>query len=128
MNVLLVEDDPSTQWVFQFVLEHYNIDLTIVDNQAAALAAISTHRPDIIVLDIFLPGTDGYQILKQIRAMIGATPCPIIATTAYYTTDSLGELQEAGFDGYLLKPIDPVAIMPYLEQLTQRSHAMRPSP
>jgi CheY-like chemotaxis protein len=123
MNVLLVEDDPNTQWVFQFVLEHYNINLTVVDDPSSILAALAAHKSDVIVLDLFLPGTDGYQLLKLIRAHTTLKCCPVIATTAYYTSDSLGELQQAGFDGYLLKPIDPMAIVPYLEGITQHANA-----
>src|SRR5438132_12245940 len=113
LSVLLVEDDPSTQSVFQLVMDHYQIDLTIAENERTALAALAVRRPDIIVLDIFLPGTDGYKILGEIRALEPSPKCPIVATTAYYTTDSLQNMQQAGFDGYLLKPLDPTQIMPY---------------
>jgi CheY-like chemotaxis protein len=116
MKILLVEDDPNTQSMLQMIMEFHDVNLTIVDNEQAMLDALQQQTPDMILLDIFLPGTDGYKLLGVIRGMENAAHCPIIATTAYYTTDSLGDLQAAGFDGYLLKPLELSMIMPYLEQ------------
>lgn len=106
-SVLLIDDDPDTQAVFQDVLDHYEIDLSVAFNKASALAALAEHVPDVIVLDIFLPDTDGYKLLKLIRNLPQPVRCPIVATTAYYTSDLMAQLQERGFDGCLLKPLDP---------------------
>jgi CheY-like chemotaxis protein len=116
-TVLLVEDDPNTQSMFQMVMDHYEIDLVIAQDEQAALNAFEEKRPDLVVMDIFLPNTDGYRVMKAMRSMTGIMP-PVVATTAYYTSDTLEEIQDAGFDGYLLKPLDPNEIMPYLEQIT----------
>ena len=66
-SVLLVDDDPHTCNIFQMVMEHFNLDFTIVNDADAAFLALKTSIPDVIVLDIFLPGTDGYQIFNRIR-------------------------------------------------------------
>lgn len=116
-TVLLVEDDPNTQSMFQMVMDHYEIDLVIAQDEDTALNAFEEKRPDLVVMDIFLPGTDGYRVMNAMRSMTGSMP-PVVATTAYYTSDTLEEIQHAGFDGYLLKPLDPNEIMPYLEQIT----------
>jgi CheY-like chemotaxis protein len=116
-TVLLVEDDPNTQSMFQMVMDHYDIDLVIAEDEDAALNAFEEKRPDLVVMDIFLPNTDGYRVMNAMRSLTGIMP-PVVATTAYYTSDTLEDIQDAGFDGYLLKPLDPNEIMPYLEQIT----------
>jgi CheY-like chemotaxis protein len=115
--VLLVDDDPDTQAVFQDTLNHYGIELEIADGEQSALNAVKEHTPDIIVLDIFLPDTDGYKLLQVLRGMPDVVKCPIIATTGYYTTDTVNNLQRRGFDGYLLKPLDPQELVPYLQSI-----------
>ncbi len=115
-SVLLVDDDPDTQAVFQDVLDHHAIELISASSKVTALAALAECRPDVIVLDIFLPDTDGYKLLKVIRGLPNPVQCPIVATTAYYTSDLMAQLQERGFDGCLLKPFDPETLAASLEE------------
>lgn len=117
LNILLVDDDLNTQDMFRMVMEHHGVGLEIASDQATALAALQTHKPDIIVLDIFLPGTDGYSLLRKMRSLEQPPLCPFVATTAYYTTDTLTQIQQAGFDGYLLKPLDPARLVRYLNEI-----------
>ena len=115
--VLLVDDDIDTQALFQDALDHFGIDLIVASDEPTTLTALENATPDVIVLDIFLPHTDGYKVLKTIRDMPNPVKCPIIATTAYYTSDTMGNLEERGFDGYLLKPLDPENLKDYLLQV-----------
>ncbi|MEZ4669417.1 MAG: response regulator [Anaerolineae bacterium] len=117
MRVLLVEDDPNTHELFTMVCDHFGVELNIVVDEAGVMAVLNDQRPDVIVMDIFLPDTDGYKLLQTIRAAQPGLNCPVIATTAYYTTDTMHEVLEAGFSGYLLKPLDPQQIFPYLQQM-----------
>ena len=113
-TVLLVDDDPNIQSMFEMALDYHDISLTVTIDRPTALKFLSEVVPDIIVLDIFLPGTDGYKLLQELRTLPGLADCPVIATTAYYTTDSVSDIQKAGFDGYLLKPLDPEEMVNYL--------------
>lgn len=114
-SALLIDDDIHVQELFRMVFDHYGHTLRVASDQASALAALTDYRPDVIVLDIFLPNTDGYRVLQAIRAAHPSLGCPVVATTAYYTSDTEGEVLNHGFDGYLLKPISPQELVPYLE-------------
>ncbi len=116
-SVLLIDDDDHIQEMFRMVFEHHGHTLRVAGDLPSALAALIDFQPDVIVLDIFLPHTDGYKVLNSIRAQYPTLICPIVATTAYYTTDTEGDVMKHGFDGYLLKPISPQDIMPYLEKI-----------
>jgi CheY-like chemotaxis protein len=106
ITVLLVDDDPDAQSVFELVMQHYKIPFNIVGDAETALDFLRTHTPDVVLMDIFLPGLDGYQALDRIRQSSIASGSRIVATTAYYTNDTQQEVIRRGFDGYLPKPFD----------------------
>jgi two-component system, OmpR family, response regulator len=114
-SVLLVDDDPDTQSFFRDALEHHGIELNTASDFGGTFEALDQHIPEVIVLDIFLPDTDGYQLLSKIRSQ--QITCPVVAITGYYTTDTEGDTLKRGFDGCLLKPIDPQELIAYLRAL-----------
>ena len=59
LSVLLVDDDPYSQEVFELVMTHHNLPYTVVDDAETALDYLQTNTPDVVVMDIFLPGLDG---------------------------------------------------------------------
>jgi DNA-binding response OmpR family regulator len=114
MNILLIEDDPNTKSLFEMVADYHGYALKIVEDEQSVLDALQQQMPDVIVLDIFLPNTNGYKLMHKLRAIDGLSVCPLIATTAYYTSDTMLDVRHEGFDGCLLKPIDPITIAAYL--------------
>ena len=121
LSVLVVDDDQHTCNIFQMVMDHYHIPLTVAQDAETALTYLSQHTPDIIIMDIFLPGIDGYQALYQIRKHALAPTSTVIATTAYYTADTQKDVLAWGFSGYLPKPLNPSTLIPYLQEVLQRS-------
>jgi CheY-like chemotaxis protein len=117
LTVLLVDDDHNIQSLFQMVLDHHRIDLIGTPDPAFALEYLADHTPDIIVIDIFLPTSDGYKMLQAIRNFVHLQHCPVVATTAYYTTDTVTDIEQSGFDGCLLKPLDPQQLVAYLKHV-----------
>lgn len=118
-SVLLVEDDPHTCNIFKMVMDYHELNLTIANNAESAFEYLQKHSPDVIVLDIFLPGTDGYQIFNRIRQQSLAPNAAIIATTAYYTEETQNDVMARGFQGYLPKPLDSASLVASLENAIQ---------
>jgi CheY-like chemotaxis protein len=116
-SVLLIDDDPDTRNMFQMVMEYHNLNLAVAEDAETAFDYLRTHSPDVIVLDIMLPGIDGYQALNQIQQSKLAPGASVVATTAYYTTDTPQELLSRGFSGYLPKPLNPSTLVPYLQRI-----------
>lgn len=119
-SVLLVDDDTDTCNIFQMVMDHHNIHLTIARDAVAAFEILKRATPDVIVLDLFLPGTDGYQIFNQIRQKSLAPEATFVATTAYHTSSTHDDVMERGFQGYLPKPLNSSGIVSYLEDTIQK--------
>src|SRR5690349_5473798 len=100
LSVLLVDDDFDAQSVFELVMQHHKVPVNSVGDADATLDVFATHTPDVVVMDILLPGMDGYQALDRIRRSALASGSRMIATTAYYTNDTQQEVILRGFGGY----------------------------
>ena len=118
-SVLLVDDDPYTCDLFKLILEHHGLPYHIFQTPADALEYLKTQRPDIIVVDLFLPGIDGYRTHDAIRRLPDMADCKIVATTSYYTADTQQEVLRRGFDGYIPKPFEAGELVAYLERIAQ---------
>ncbi len=113
--VILIDDDPDTQHLLQDVMNFLEMQLKVAPDGTSARDLLASNSPDAILLDIFLPDTDGYKLLQEIRAMPRFDRCPVVATTAYYTTDSQATMMKRGFTAVLLKPYDPQQVIQVLK-------------
>ena len=103
-TIAVVEDNPDNRLLLQALLgEHY--DLVEFDNGIDALAGLGASPPDLVLLDISLPGMDGNEILSRIRADERLRPLPVIALTAHAMAGDREKYLSAGFDDYITKPI-----------------------
>jgi CheY-like chemotaxis protein len=114
LSVLLIDDDPHTTAIFEMLMEHYQCLHYVAKDSVDALDYLSKHTPDVIVIDLFLPGLDGFQTFDRVRKLLRDEKCRILATTAYYSQDTRQVVLERGFDGYLPKPFVPEHFMAYL--------------
>lgn len=100
----VVEDNADNRLLLQALLgDRY--DLVEYENGADALAGFAARRPDLVLLDISLPGMDGTEILRQLRATELLRGLPVIALTAHAMAGDREKFLAAGFDDYLTKPI-----------------------
>lgn len=108
IHVLLVEDDLDTLDLLSAALKHQRATVTAVSSAAEALTSIRTSTPDIVVSDIAMPGVDGYQLIKKIRAMGSddARHIPVVAITAYAKEEDRERALSSGFQSYLAKPVE----------------------
>ena len=104
VKILVVDDEPSIREVVSLYLEQMGFAPTVVGDGRAALDLIRTDPPDLLILDVMLPGVDGYEITRQVRAN---SEIPIILLTA--RNDEIDRILglELGADDYVVKPFSP---------------------
>jgi CheY-like chemotaxis protein len=107
LRVLVVEDDADTAESYAILLRLWGHDVHTVLSGAGALAAALTYRPDIVLLDIGLPGIDGYQVARALRSHAGLRESALIAVTGYSHEAERQYCREAGFNLHFVKPVPP---------------------
>jgi len=103
-RVLVVDDDPALAEMLGIVLRGEGFEPAFVSDGDAALGAFRRERPDVVLLDLMLPGTDGIEVCRQIRAESGV---PIVMLTAKGDTIDVVLGLESGADDYIVKPFKP---------------------
>src|ERR1700749_3812161 len=103
-RVLVVDDDAALAEMLGIVLRGEGFEPTLVADGGKALEAFRDPRPDLVLLDLMLPGTDGIDVCRQIR---GESGVPIVMLTAKTDTVDVVVGLESGADDYLLKPFKP---------------------
>ncbi len=103
-RIALVEDNADNRLLVQAILEDsYAVDE--YESGPAALAALDAARPDLVLLDISLPGMDGVEVLRQIRHAPSLAGLPVVALTAHAMAGDREKYLRLGFDDYVTKPI-----------------------
>ncbi|MBU1357627.1 MAG: response regulator transcription factor [Gammaproteobacteria bacterium] len=120
MKLLLVEDDSSMQTTLQRALGRRRIDVRVCGDGTAALDAWRTVEPDVVALDLSLPGQDGLEVLAAARAASLRTP--VLLLTARGTVGDRIMGLNAGADDYLPKPFDLDELEARLRALHRRNH------
>lgn len=118
-RLLVVEDDPDGQEMITTMLQHLRFTVETADNaeQAAQMLFGSKHRYDAIIIDLALPGKDGWELLVEIIENPGTANIPCIAVTAHHTSKLREDTIRAGFVAYFPKPIDATALGRQLDML-----------
>ena len=117
LRVLVVEDNDDVARSLAMLLELWGHDAHIVDRAEAALEAVQTHRPAVVLMDIGLPGMDGYEVARMLRRQEGRDTPMLVAMTGYGQDEDRRRAQEAGFDRHLVKPVDPDVLQELLANL-----------
>ncbi len=116
-KVLYIEDNPANLKLMEnFFRKRGDLGLITAITAEEGLGLAREHIPDLILLDINLPGMDGYEILKAVRGDEALTKIPVCAVTANAMPDDRKKGQAAGFDEYLVKPLDLGKLSEILEK------------
>jgi len=105
--ILIADDRPSSRELLGLVLERAGYAVIEADNGEHALDQARTGQPDLILLDLQMPGMDGYGVLAELRAEERFAKLPILALTASAMRGDRERILEAGFTDYLAKPASP---------------------
>jgi two-component system cell cycle response regulator DivK len=107
-RILIVEDNQKNMKLARDVLEHHGYVTIPARTAEDALATIAIEPPDLVLMDIALPGIDGFEALGRLKADENTAAIPVCALTAFAMNDDRERCLRAGFDGYLAKPIDVI--------------------
>jgi len=115
-SILIVEDNADARDALSVLLELEGHVVEVAGEGPQALELVRAKDPDIALVDIGLPGIDGYEVARRVRALDGRRPV-LIALTGYGQPEDRRRASEAGFDGLLVKPVDPTALTTLLATL-----------
>lgn len=116
-SILVVDDEPNNFDVIETFLTEQNYQLHYAASGAGAIATLDTFNPDLILLDVMMPGIDGIEVCRQIRAMAQWQAVPIIMVTALTAKSDLAACLTAGADDFISKPVNAL-------ELRARIHSM----
>lgn len=122
-HIVLAEDDAKQAELVRRYLEREQHTVVVVADGTAALDLVRRHPPDLLVLDVMLPGTDGLEICRRLRA---ETDLPVLMLTARSTEDDLLAGLDLGADDYVTKPFSPRELMARIRTLLRRAAPARP--
>ena len=113
LKVLVVDDQADARDLIQRVLQDCGADVITAASAAIALALIETQRPDVLVSDIGMPDADGFELLRQVRALgpQRGGRLPAIALTAFARSEDRIHALRAGFVVHVAKPVDPTELV-----------------
>jgi signal transduction histidine kinase len=119
LRVLAVDDHADARELVRQVLEDCGARVTTAGSAAEALALAARERPDVLVSDIGMPDSGGYDLLSQLRALGGAE-IPAIALTAFARSEDRSRVLDAGFRAHIAKPVEPAALIDTVTEVTGR--------
>lgn len=119
-KILVIEDDPASLRLMQYILEHNGYDVLTAINGLDGLKKAQSEEPDLVILDIMLPGIDGFDICYNLRAEPQTAKLPILMLSAKAREVDRDTGLKVGADYYITKPVDPANILSSVESLLRR--------
>lgn len=114
-KVLVVEDEADSMELVQELFNHYGIHSIGATSGEEALRILETETPTLIIIDLALPGIDGWGLLGALKNKRMLSNIPRVAITAYHTAEVANQAIEKGFDAYFSKPLDATSFVRELQ-------------
>lgn len=114
-HILIIEDNSANLELVRYLLEHAGHRVDGAVNGIEGVAAVAAAAPDLVICDLQLPLLDGYGVLRELRARAASAALTIVAVTAFSMPNDRKNVMQAGFDGYLSKPIEPETFVANIE-------------
>ena len=115
-RILVVEDQEDNRQIIRDMLSATDYEIMEAESGEQALEAVAKQRPDLILMDIQLPGMDGYEATRRIKADPALRSIPIIAVTSYALSGEEQKARAAGCDEYVPKPYSPRQLLAKIRQ------------
>ena len=118
-SVLIVDDNPTNLKLARVVLSAEGLDVRTAVSAEEALRVLESFTPRLILMDVQLPGLDGLELTRQLKADPQRSDIIVLALTAYAMKGDMEKALAAGCDGYMSKPIDPGTLCAVVERHLQ---------
>jgi signal transduction histidine kinase len=115
-RVLVVEDNPDAQEALQCLLALWGHEVLVAADGTSGYESAVALRPDVALIDLGLPGIDGYEVARQVRTALGPASPLLIALTGYGAPEQRSQALAAGFDLHIVKPVEPDRLSMLLEE------------
>jgi two-component system cell cycle response regulator DivK len=119
-TVLLVEDNEDNRTIYTTILRHVGIDVIEAANGEDGIRLARERRPAVILMDVAMPGIDGWEATRRLKADMETAHIPVIALTAHAMAEDRQRAVEAGCEGYLAKPIEPRRVVEEVRKMLDR--------
>ena len=119
MRILVVEDQDSIRHMIEALVSARGHQVTAVDSGTKAIDIAITDPPDIVLLDMMIPGHDGVEVCQRLRADERTKDTPVVIISALTDEDSRTKAADAGATAYYTKPFSPIALLKEIEHLEQ---------
>jgi signal transduction histidine kinase/DNA-binding response OmpR family regulator len=122
MKILVVDDEPDARALVKRLLEDCNAEVVVAASAAEAMDRLMSHRPDVLVSDIGMPGEDGLSLIRRVRALPPERGgnIPAVALTAYARAEDRMNAVVAGFQHHVAKPVEPAELITMVASLGRR--------
>lgn len=119
-SVLVVDDEPMARTLLRLMLVRAGFDVVEAEDGFDALDKLKDGRPDVMILDVMMPGIDGFSVCETVRAAPGTAELPIIMLSAKTDLESVNKGLRLGADKYLTKPISPEELTRQVRDVLQQ--------
>jgi DNA-binding response OmpR family regulator len=127
-TILIVDDDPQARLLLTYILKRKGFEVLEAESGPAALLRVGRDAPDLVLLDVMMPGMDGFEVCRMLRADAAHRTLPVVMLTAKTDVDASERGLRAGASDYLMKPVRPDELVArILAALAGEVHAGRPS-
>jgi two-component system OmpR family response regulator len=115
VKCLYVDDDPGVRDLVTLTLRAEGVDVHVADNGFSVEQMVEDIRPDIVLLDVMMPGRDGYDVLSSLKSSCTTCEVPVVLLTARASDAEIWQGWQAGADYYLTKPFNVDHLVEYLQ-------------
>lgn len=122
-KILIADDDPEALTALKKVLEAENYSLAGASDGFSALEAVKSQRPDIVLLDLMLPGIDGFEVCRQLKGDPLCRHVPVMMLSSRDEVEARIEGFETGAEDFILKPVNPLELKTRIRMILRRNWA-----
>jgi len=123
-KILVADDDARNRKLLETLLVADGHQVVAVDSGRAALSAATAEPPDLVLLDLMMPGMDGFEVLRRLKAAPDLQDIPVVMVTALDDSGSRARMEAAGAVGLLIKPLDRWKLKEILERVLGGGNAV----